>query len=59
MKGKSGMNPVKARDADIMASRRNAMKNMVHLVLTLSLAVFLAQLRRGPGTDSDSIHNRA
>jgi hypothetical protein len=36
------MNPVKARDADITASRRNTMKNMVHLVLTLSMALFLA-----------------
>lgn len=41
MKGKSGMNPVKASDADITASRRNTMKNIMHLVLTLSLAVFL------------------
>jgi hypothetical protein len=36
------MNPVQARDADITASRRNTVKNMVHLVLTLSLAVCLA-----------------
>ena len=34
------------------------MKNMVHLVLTLSLAVLFSKLRRGSGTDSDSIHNR-
>src|SRR4030042_6610586 len=42
MKEKSGMNPARERDADIKASRRSTMKNMVHLVLTLSLAVFLA-----------------
>jgi hypothetical protein len=42
IKRKSGMNPVKARDANIKASRRNTMKNMVHLVLMLSMTVFLA-----------------
>src|SRR4030042_7151516 len=42
MKEKSGMNPARERDADLKASRRSTMKNMVHLVLTLSLAVVLA-----------------
>ena len=42
MRENSGMNPVKASGADPKASRRNPMKNMVHLVLTLSLAVCLA-----------------
>lgn len=42
MREKSWMNPVKERDADLKASRTNAMKNMVHLILTLSLAIFFA-----------------
>jgi hypothetical protein len=41
MRENSGTNPVKASDADLKASRRNSMKNMVHLILTLSLAVIL------------------
>jgi hypothetical protein len=36
------MNPVKPSNADLKASRRNIMKTMVHLVLTLSLVVILA-----------------
>jgi hypothetical protein len=47
MRENSGMNPLKASGADLTASRRNTMKNMVHLVMTLSLAVCLANCGAG------------